>query len=156
MAKVAFAQVLMMFLVLPDPHISMVAPQAITGMVISVWQVAILVEAGQIKLPEQEPIAKPLQVAVDLTTIGIMGAVLAEAQVPIAVGAVPQLQVPILQGIILPLAPVPNRPVEAVNGLIGEHVHVGQAVIPILAIPTPLLPEQPVPLEGRVHLDLIG
>jgi len=111
------------------------------------------VEIGQIPLPAPEAIANPLRAVVDIVLTGIMVVVLAEVLV-LTAGAAPQPQVPIPQGIILPLAPALNKPVEVVNGLIGEHAPAGPPAIPIHPFPEQLAPLGH--LQGHVLLDLTG
>lgn len=70
-------------------HTSMAVLQDIIGMVVNVWQAAMKAQAGQILLPDPNPGVNLPQTAVALTLIGIMAAVIAEAQALILEVAVP-------------------------------------------------------------------
>ena len=108
---------------------------------------------------EPEPTAgvNPLRAVVDIVLTGIMVVVLAEVLV-LTAGAALQPQVPILQGIILQLVLVPNKPVEVVSGLIGEHVPAGPPAILTLLLPAvpPLVGHLQGHLQGHVLLVIIG
>ena len=76
--------------ILPAHHINTVAPQVITGTAASVWQVVMKVRVGRIHLPDPKAGVNLLQAAVELTLIGIMAVVTAEAQVVTTVAEVPR------------------------------------------------------------------
>ena len=87
--------------------------------------------------------------------------ILREAVVaPILIGimAVVLVETLILQGIILQLVLVHNRPVAAVSGLTGEHVPAGPPAILTLLLPAapPLVGHLQGHLQGHVLLVIIG